>query len=169
MGAESLKKIVPCEVNQSIPGILLLSHGDMALGMLDSAQIICGELDNMAAICIEPSDDLDEYKAVLLDTMGRFPAGVLVLVDLMSGTPFNTLMSIAGERRLYGIAGMNLPLLIEMAIMRDSKTLQEIAVAAEERIHASICDLGKLQEELVKATQVECCALSPEEEGGMQD
>lgn len=152
-----------------MPGILLLSHGDMALGMLDSAKMICGELDNIAAICLEPSDDLDEYKAVLLDTMGRFPAGVLVLIDLMSGTPFNTLMSIAGERRLYGIAGMNLPLLIEIAIMRNSRTLQEIAVAAEEKIHASICDLGKLQEELGQATQAECRASGPEEKGGMQD
>jgi len=85
--------------------------------------------------------------------MDRFPAGVLVLVDLMSGTPFNTVMSIADERQIYGIAGMNLPLLIETALMRGSSSLAEIAATAHERIHSSICDLGDLQAELRKSSQ----------------
>lgn len=147
-----MKKILPDKVNPNVPGILVLSHGDMAIGMLNSAEMICGKLENVAAIGIEPTEDLDEYKAGLLDAMDRFPAGVLLLVDLMSGTPFNTIMSIAAERQIYGIAGMNLPLLIETALMRGSSTLAEIAASAKEKIHSSICDLGDLQAELRKSS-----------------
>lgn len=141
---------MPGEVNPSIPGILVLSHGDMALGMLNSAEMICGRLENVSAVGIEPSDDLDEYKTVLLEIMDRYPAGVLVLIDIMSGTPFNTVMAISETRPVRGIAGVNLPLLIETAMMRGTSNLDEIAGSLEEKIHASVCDLGKLQVELSK-------------------
>lgn len=144
-----MKKSVLGEVNSDLPGIVILSHGDMALGMLNSAQMICGEIQNVVALGIEPGDDEEAYRKSVSELLELFPAGTFVLVDMMCGTPFNTIMSVAMEKKLYGIAGMNLPLLLETALARSSTSLEEIAGAAEEKIHASICDLGKFQAELM--------------------
>jgi PTS system mannose-specific IIA component len=144
-----VKKSVLSEVQPDLPGIIVLSHGDMALGMLNSAQVICGELENVVALGLEPGDDLEAYREEVAGLLDAFPEGALILVDIMSGTPFNSVMFLGAERELYGIAGANLPLLIELALLRQSMSLKEIAVVAEEKIHASICDLRKFQEELM--------------------
>lgn len=128
---------------------MILSHGNLALELLNSAKMICGEMENVVTLGVEPGDDVDQYRKRLEETLNWFPAGVFVLVDLTCGTPFNSLMALGEGKKLYGIAGTNLPLLMDVAFMRHTKTLEEISAAAEEMIHTSICDLGRFQAELL--------------------
>lgn len=135
-------------INTNISGILILSHGGLALEMLGSATMICGEIENVVALGVYPGDDIDLYRARVEELMGLFPAGVFVMVDMMSGTPFNTLLSLGEQRTLHGIAGMNLALLLDVNYLRYENSLEEISQMAEEKIHTSICDIGKFQREL---------------------
>lgn len=143
-----MKESVLREIKAETPGIIVLSHGGFALEMLSTAEMICGEMENVVAVGIYPGDDLDLYRERLEELIARFPAGAFVLVDIMGGTPFNTIMAIGEKQKLHGIAGANLALLMEVALMRHQYTLEEISRMAEEKIHASICDLGKFQAEL---------------------
>ncbi|MGI6251462.1 MAG: PTS sugar transporter subunit IIA [Anaerolineaceae bacterium] len=106
----------------NLPGIVLLSHGPMAFGMMESAEMITGKLDNFVAISLEPGDTpesfRDAYEKVLMD----YPKGSIVLVDLFGGTPSNQIMQTVFRENcnVFAIAGMNLGMLIEASVLRTS-------------------------------------------------
>ena len=58
--------------------------------------------------------------------------GVIVLTDMFGGTPSNLAISLLDKSNVEVIAGMNLPMLIKLAKIRDSKTLPEAVELAQE-------------------------------------
>lgn len=44
----------PEKINPDLPGIVILSHGPFAVALLETAQLIFGEADNIAAFSLEP-------------------------------------------------------------------------------------------------------------------
>lgn len=115
-------------------GIILASHGDFADGILESATMIFGEQENVAACVLKPSEGPDDVKAKMEDAINSFddPEQVLLLIDLWGGTPFNQANSLFEEHRDKWaiVAGMNLPMVIEAFASRLSmESAQEIATA----------------------------------------
>ena len=139
------------EGDPRIPGIVIISHGALAVELLRSAEMICGEIPNVAALGVEPGESAEGYCRRLAGILALFPAGAFALADLTSGTPFNSLLVAMGERPLYGIAGANLPILLEIALARETKSLEELNRFAQEAIHDSICDLNQFQAELLES------------------
>ena len=58
--------------------------------------------------------------------------GVVVLTDMFGGTPSNLAISVHERRPVEVVAGINLPMLIKLASVRDDKSLDE-AVATRRR------------------------------------
>ena len=57
-----IQKFKPDKIEKGLTGIIVLSHGPMAVGMLDSAAVILGnEVKNSAAFCLEANDDPEKY------------------------------------------------------------------------------------------------------------
>jgi len=135
-------------IADGLPGLVLVSHGKLALEMIRSAEMICGPLENVSALCLEPTDDLDEYREKLSALLNLYPSGAFLLIDLFGGTPFNSVVAVSGERNLHGVTGVNLGVLLEVASMRDSMSLSELGECAEETLRASMINLKKFQEEI---------------------
>ena len=53
--------------------------------------------------------------------------GVLILTDMFGGTPSNMSLSFHAEHQAEVVTGMNLPMLIKLATMREEKPLDELA------------------------------------------
>jgi PTS system mannose-specific IIA component len=53
--------------------------------------------------------------------------GVLILTDMFGGTPSNISLSFMKEQRVEVVTGLNLPMLIKLATMRDEPPLEELA------------------------------------------
>ena len=72
-------------------GIIIASHGDFANGILQSAQMIFGEQENVKACTLMPDEGPEIIKNKMLDAIKSFDDQneVLFLVDLWPGTPFN--------------------------------------------------------------------------------
>ena len=71
-------------------GILLLSHGDMAKGMLQSSSIFFGEnLPQVQALGYQMTDDSEAFEERIGKAIAELDSGdgVLVLTDLFAGTP----------------------------------------------------------------------------------
>ena len=119
------------------------------MGMLDSAKMIIGDVENVVALSLEPGDSIDEYVSRLDEITNIFPAGFFILVDIKCGTPFNSLLRVVNDKKLYGVAGANLPLLLEMVLMRDNNTLEEMSNASNEVMKQSICNLREFQNNLL--------------------
>lgn len=118
-------------------GIVLSGHGMSAPGLYSAMDMIAGERPQVVAVPLNAAHeatfeaDLRRALTELKDACGS----VLVLTDILGGTPFNQAMLAAYE--LGGIevvCGVNMPMLIEVLAARrddtDLSTLVEVALAA---------------------------------------
>lgn len=135
-------------------GILLMSHGKMAEGMLDSSQLFFGEeIEQLKTLCLAKEETVEGFDLRIRQTLASLDEGqgVLVLCDLLGGTPANRCVSLLSEgQKIRVITGMNLGMLIEILGIRsalssvDQLDLNELAEAAK----GGIVDLAAMMEDL---------------------
>lgn len=121
-------------------GIILASHGDFALGILQSGTMIFGEQENVKAVALHPSDSPENLKQRMEEAIATFDNKdqILFLVDLWGGTPFNQANSLCASHQDNWIivSGLNLPMLIEAYSSR-------LSMVSAQEIAAAIVTLGK--------------------------
>ena len=101
-------------------GIVLVSHGGMAEGMISTAEMLFPELSQVQSVSLWPSDNPDDFQIKLEKAVREVDSGegVFILADLLGGTPCNRSMYSAGEKvRL--ITGLRLPMLLSLLSSRE--------------------------------------------------
>ena len=58
--------------------------------------------------------------------------GVIILTDMFGGTPSNLAISVMEPGRIDVVAGVNLPMLIKLASVREEKTLDDAVTSAQD-------------------------------------
>ncbi|MGD0018503.1 MAG: PTS sugar transporter subunit IIA [Candidatus Limnocylindrales bacterium] len=97
--------------------IVIAGHGTLPAALLATAELICGELPGLAAVGLEPTETPDHYAEGLRAAIGHDHRPVLVLCDLLGGTPFNVASAIARRSpRVVCVAGVNLAMTVEAAL-----------------------------------------------------
>jgi mannose PTS system EIIA component len=86
------------------------------------------------AICIGPEDDMALRRADIVTAAKEVDEGdgVILLTDMFGGTPSNLAISVMDETHAEVIAGLNLPMLIKLASIRDRSDLQAVVGHAQE-------------------------------------
>ena len=99
--------------------IVVAAHGDLADAFVSAASLICGRLDDIASVGLRPDDSPESFAERLHAALG--PDGpVVILTDLVGGTPHNVAMAAARRRpSAVLISGVNLAVLIEAAMSTD--------------------------------------------------
>ncbi len=112
-------------------GLVLVTHGDLALELLAAMQHVVGQQDKTAVVCIGPEDDMEVRRADILARVEEVDGGrgVIVLTDMFGGTPSNLAISIMDKAPIEVIAGVNLPMLVKLAGVRSTV---DMAAAARE-------------------------------------
>jgi PTS system mannose-specific IIA component len=115
-------------------GLVLVTHGRLASEFVLALEHVVGPQRNVAAVCIGPEDDMEQRRAEILDAVARCDSGsgVVVLTDMFGGTPSNLAISIMDRARIEVIAGVNLPMLIKLASVRNTEPLAAAVQAARE-------------------------------------
>ena len=115
-------------------GLVLVTHGRLAVEFVSALEHVVGPQRNVGAVCIGPEDDMEVRRNEILDAVARCDtgAGVVVLTDMFGGTPSNLAISIMDRARIEVIAGVNLPMLIKLASVRQSEPLVAAVQAARE-------------------------------------
>ena len=123
-------------------GIVVVTHGQLATELVNSAEMIVGDLPHFAAVSIGWHEDVDHAREAIGLAIERVrasagdspeePADVLVLTDMFGGTPANLAVTFVSEH-VEVITGVNLPMLIKLA--RPQKPAELAAVAREMREH----------------------------------
>jgi PTS system mannose-specific IIA component len=110
-------------------GVVVVTHGQLATELVNAAETIVGDLPRFAAVSIGWHDDVEQARSEIADAIARLDAGsgVVVLTDMFGGTPSNLAMSLLEDGRVEVITGVNLPMLIKLANLRETEGLQEIA------------------------------------------
>jgi mannose/fructose/sorbose-specific phosphotransferase system IIA component len=97
--------------------IVVAGHGALPSALLSTAELICGAIPDIAAVGLQPAETPDHFVEGLRAAIGHDHRRVLVLADLLGGTPFNMASAIARRSpRVVCIAGMNLPMIVEAAL-----------------------------------------------------
>jgi PTS system mannose-specific IIA component len=117
-------------------GVVVVTHGRLATELLNAAEMIVGELPQCAAVSIGWHDDVNDARDQIAQAISRVrgASGVLILTDMFGGTPSNLGISMFEENAVEVITGVNLPMLIKAAGLREAPDL--LAVAREMREHA---------------------------------
>jgi mannose PTS system EIIA component len=115
-------------------GMVLVTHGRLAAEFIAALEHVVGPQRNVAAVCIGPEDDMELRRKEILDAVARVDDGdgVVVLTDMFGGTPSNLAISIIDKAKIEVIAGMNLPMLIKLASVRNTEKLADAVTAARE-------------------------------------
>ena len=115
-------------------GLVLETHGNLALEFISAMQHVVGKQEQVEAVCIGPEDDMEMRREEILKKAGEVNSGsgTIVLTDMFGGTPSNLAISIMDRAPVEIIAGINLPMLIKLASLRKDKSLKEAGEGAQE-------------------------------------
>ena len=115
-------------------GVVVVSHGRLADEFVAAAEHVLGPQDQMRAVAIGPNDDMEERRGDIIDAVRAVDrgTGVIVLTDMFGGTPSNLAISVINQVKIEVIAGVNLPMLIKLAEVRDKLGLADAALAAQD-------------------------------------
>ena len=115
-------------------GIVVVTHGRLADEFVAAIEHIVGGQENMYAISIGPDDDMKQRREDILDAVTRVGtgSGVIVLTDMFGGTPSNLAISVLKPGKVEVIAGINLPMLVKLASVRQTASLEDAVAAAQE-------------------------------------
>ncbi len=115
-------------------GLVLVTHGRLAEEFVSAAEHVVGPQENLRAICIGPDDDMEKRREDIVQGVKAVDTGdgVIVLTDMFGGTPSNLSISILDKGKVEVIAGINLPMLIRLASVRDGSSLADAVEQAQE-------------------------------------
>jgi len=115
-------------------GLVLVTHGRLAEEMIAATEHVVGPQTGMRAICIGPDDDMEQRREEIMQAVADVDdgAGVILLTDMFGGTPSNLAISIMDRAKVEVIAGVNLPMLIKLASVRESADLASAVASAQE-------------------------------------
>lgn len=115
-------------------GLILVTHGTLAEEFIRAMEHVVGPQDDIIAICIGPSDDMEQRRDDIRNAIARADSGsgVIVLTDLFGGTPSNLAISLLEAGKVEVIAGINLPMLIRLAGARVDMPVTKAVTAARD-------------------------------------
>lgn len=115
-------------------GMVLVTHGRLAAEFIAALEHVVGPQRNIVAVCIGAEDDMEERRKEIIDAVARVDdgSGVVVLTDMFGGTPSNLAISIIDKAKVEVIAGVNLPMLVKLASVRNSEKLADAVNSARE-------------------------------------
>ena len=114
--------------------MVLVTHGHLATEFRAALEHVVGPQKQIETITIGPEDDMEQRRKDIImavhdvDTGG----GVVVLTDMFGGTPSNLAISVMEGSQVDVVAGINLPMLIKLASVREDATLEQAVVQAQD-------------------------------------
>lgn len=122
--------------------IVITSHGDLCEGILSSYRMIAGDTSQFIVLKLD-ENGITDYSTRLNNVLDKLITDdqILVLSDIVGGTPYNETLRyvLKHPNKVFLIAGLNLPMLIQAGTVSDNKTdiqvlLDEILTAGQSSI-----------------------------------
>jgi PTS system mannose-specific IIA component len=111
-------------------GIVVVTHSGLGEALIEAAESIMeGQLEAATAVSVDlkqSAEDMRKKISIGIKAVDK-GRGVLILTDMFGGTPSNLSLSFLEEGRIEVLTGVNLPLVIRAAKMREDKDLSELA------------------------------------------
>ena len=115
-------------------GMVLVTHGRLAMEFRAALEHVVGPQTQIVTIAIGADDDMEQRREDIMRAVREVDAGkgVVLLTDMFGGTPSNLAISVMDVARVEVVAGVNLPMLIKLATVRDSQPLEVAVLQAQD-------------------------------------
>ena len=110
-------------------GVVIVTHYRLGDEFLQALRLIVPDAPEFHAVAIEPTQSVEEMRSRIAGALEAADRGdgVLVLTDMFGGTPSNISLSFLQEHHVEVVTGVNLPMLIKLATLSESKSLEDLA------------------------------------------
>ena len=109
-------------------GVLIVSHGALAEALISEVQVLIGKLQKVEGVSIQPRESEEEVRDRIREKMAEVDDGdgVVILTDILGGTPTNLSLSFLKEKRVEVVTGVNVPMLLTLSSYQKGRSLEEI-------------------------------------------
>lgn len=123
-------------------GIVLVSHGLLAEGMKNAAEMIAGPQKHFLTIGMAPGIELESLSSELETAVCEVASAgeVLILIDILGGNPAHASSRLAA-RGMQVICGVSLPMLLEILVQREHLSLRDLTSIAVQAAKEGVINL----------------------------
>ena len=123
--------------------IILVTHGPFAFSIVESSEMLVGKSEKLSAITLQPSDHFEEFQKRISSEVQKQDegSGVLLLVDLLGGSPYNATAKILSQKNVECLTGLNLSMLLTALDQREYCDLKQLAKECKDAATANIVDM----------------------------
>ena len=124
-------------------GILLATHGSFGEGIMESAEMVMGHSEKLKTIKLLQDDDVTEFRERLVSCLDELDDGdgVLVMLDILGGSPYNVAAASIPGHHVECLTGLNLPMLLEAVDSRERCSLKELAEESAQAAKNGVIDV----------------------------
>lgn len=114
--------------------MVLVTHGHLATAFRAALEHVVGPQKQISTISIGPDDDIEQRRKEIVEAVEDVDSGfgVVVLTDMFGGTPSNLAISVMNGAHVEVVAGINLPMLIKLASVRETSSLEQAVIQAQD-------------------------------------
>ncbi len=108
--------------------VIFCAHGDLAVSMLNSVNMVYGETQNITPLLFNRGENAEDLVTKMQNVMAKNEENAwLIAVDLQGGSPYNAAARLAfGDSRIQVVSGLSLPLALEIADNQHSMDAEEL-------------------------------------------
>lgn len=128
-------------------GIIVVTHGEFSKEIIKSCELIAGPAEKVSALTLNRNDNIENLNNKFLKKLDELDDGdgVLVLTDLLGGSPSNVAsVNLKKGCKYQALTGLNLPMLLEAIINREEKELEELAELCKNAGTSGINHINKI-------------------------
>lgn len=121
-------------------GIVVAAHGRLATELVETAALIIGDLPHVRAVNVSPGQSPLALEESLREVIRELDDGdgVLLLADLIGGSPCNKSMALCRITQAEVLTGVNLPMLLKAHSLRRTHGLRALSQQLVEASRASV-------------------------------
>jgi PTS system mannose-specific IIA component len=128
---------------EGAPGLLVVTHGRLATELVAAVRRIVGTVPSLHGISLDWDDDVVDVRRRIEEGIAKVAVDgrTLILTDMFGGTPSNVALSLLEPGKIDVISGVNLPMLVKFANLRQvdgfDETVRRIAQQGRDAIQVA--------------------------------
>lgn len=133
--------------------IYIITHGEMGKYIVNTSRMIIGKQEDIKIYSLMPDVSVDELKVIIAKEIYKDleeEKNILILLDVIGGSPFNMIIPFLKEENIECVAGINLPMLLEVLINRDKKDIKKLAELAHKEGRDGVVNIREMLENNMK-------------------
>lgn len=111
-------------------GLVIATHADLGAELLRACELIIGPVRSAQAISVKRDDGVEHVHELFhaaIKEVGADGEGVLIMTDMIGGTPANIGSAFLEEGKVDILTGVNLPMVLKFFNSQDDLSLSELA------------------------------------------